>query len=133
MSTPNVLILNVTEDNPDQLADAVEAIEGSGARGERLYVSVIVLCELAWVLQCRRYGSRRDELVRVFRYLLEIPLFEIQHRNAVHLAVEDFASGPADFADYLIGRLSDAAGCEGILTFDSRLSESQVFTGLREA
>jgi predicted nucleic-acid-binding protein len=43
-------------------------------------------------------------------------------------ALEDFTEGPADFSDYLIGRMNERAGANTTLTFDKALKDCQRFT-----
>ena len=126
----NVLVRYVTRDDPDQAEIARRTIEHADAHGERLFISTVVLSELVWVFRGSLYGYDREALVEMLETLLEIPLFEIQHRAEVRAALGDYAAGTADFADHLISHLSRSAGCRDVLTFDARLSEDLGFARL---
>lgn len=126
----NVLLRYFTRDEPEQASVARKMIQDAEDHDERLFVSVIVLCEVIWVLRGRTYRYRREEMVHLLELLLQTPRFEVQHRREVYLALRDFAEGEADFSDYLIGRLGRDAGCRDTVTFDSRLATEDEFTGL---
>lgn len=123
----NVLVRYITRDDPVRFALASELIEQSEAMGQRLYVNTVVLSELAWVLSGSRYRFPRSLIAETFEKLLAIPLFEIEDRDEVLVAVAEYRSGRGDFADYLIGRKNLAAGCHDTVTFDTHLGEGQAF------
>lgn len=123
----NVLIRYFTLDDREHSPVACELVDGAEARGERLFVSLPILCELVWVLSGPRYRTRREELVEILAGLLDSPMFLIQERALVRHAVVDFRAGSADFADYLIGRCAEAAGCSETVTFDGGLVASPGF------
>lgn len=123
----NVLVRYITRDDPVRFASASELIEQSEAMGQRLYVNTVVLSELAWVLSGSRYRFPRSLIAETFEKLLAIPLFEIEDRDEVLVAVAEYRSGRGDFADYLIGRKNLAAGCHDTVTFDTHLGEGQAF------
>lgn len=127
----NVLVRFFTADDPEQTPVAKAAIEGAEERGERLFISSIVLCELLWVLEGRTYRYPKASVLEVLERILETPTFQIQGRNLVREAVARFREGRADFSDYLLGRIHHDAGCEETWTFESRLSDSEGFALLR--
>ena len=90
------------------------------ARGERCYISPIVLCELAWVLR-GAYRISKPDLLLTFDRLLATTQFVIGEKDVVRAAVEAYRTGQADFADYVIGLSHREAGCDRTATFDRRL------------
>lgn len=122
----NVLVRYFADDDVQQSLLAHQLVDETEARGERLFVSLPVLCELLWVF-ARSYRARREELVALVAGLLESPVFAIQERPLVRQALEDFRFGRAEFADYLVGRCCEAAGCSETLTFDAELATSPGF------
>jgi predicted nucleic-acid-binding protein len=58
---------------------------------------------------------------RVLRQLVRARQVEVQSADEVAAALQDYASGDADFADALIYRSGRAAGCHQPATFDRRL------------
>jgi len=123
----NILLRALTGDDPRQSPAARALLEEAERQGERFHLSVPVLCELVWSLRGGRYRFKRPTIARVLERILQTPLFEIQHRDQVHLAIEDYRSGTGDFSDYLIGRLDEAVGCARTVTFDGALEEGQRF------
>lgn len=123
----NVLVRLLTRDDPEQARQVESLLEKTEAEGGRLHVSCITLCELAWVLRSR-YRMGRQELVLALQALLDAPLLELQDRDLVLRALDDFRAGKASFPDYLIGWQNWQAGCEETLTFDQPLAEAPGFT-----
>jgi len=126
----NVLVRYVTADDPVQAELAKAAIEGAEARGERLFVSGIVLCELVWVLRGGAYRYGKPEVVEALEALLDTPVFEIQQRTLVRKAVARYRDGRADFADYLLGLIHQDAGCDETWTFEDRLAKVEGFAAV---
>jgi len=123
----NILLRALTGDDPQQSPAARALLEEAEGRGERFHVSVPVLCELVWTLRGGRYRFERPTIARGLERILQTPLFEIQHRDQVHLAIEEYRNGAGDFSDYLIGRLDEAAGCARTVTFDRDLEDGERF------
>jgi predicted nucleic-acid-binding protein len=117
----------VTGDDPVQSPLANRLLAEAEASGERFHVSTTVLCELVWALRGGAYRHGRDDIVEALEALLASGLFEVQQRDLVRLAVDDYREGSGDFADYLIGWQDDAAGCAGTLTFDRKLEDCDRF------
>jgi predicted nucleic-acid-binding protein len=116
----NVLARYLTEDDPVQARRAAAWINTTVARGERCYISPIVLCELAWVLR-GAYRISKPDLLLTFDRLLATTQFVIGEKDVVRAAVEAYRTGQADFADYVIGLSHREAGCDRTATFDRRL------------
>jgi predicted nucleic-acid-binding protein len=123
----NVLLRVLTGDDPTQSPRASSLLADAEARGERFHVSTTVLCELVWALRGGAYRKGRDAIVQALEALLASGLFEVQRRDLVRRAVDDYRAGPGDFADYLISWEDDAAGCVGTLTFDRALEGCERF------
>lgn len=122
----NVLLRPLVQDDPAQTAAAEAFLRETQARGERLFVSGIVLCETCWAL--RSYGYSRSEIAKAIEGILDTALFEIQDRELVRRALVQYRQGPADFADYLIGWQSRQAGCADTVTFDRGLEGAAGFS-----
>jgi predicted nucleic-acid-binding protein len=120
----NVLVRYFTRDDPRQFRVAERLFEEIAERGG--FVNVVVLCELAWVLE-GAYGLERRAIVDVFRRLMDTAQLSIEDREMVARAVDEFAEGKAGFADYLIGVRNRAAGCDATATFDRALRGSDGF------
>jgi len=125
----NVLVRYLTEDDPVQARRAAAWIATAVARGERCFISAIVLCELAWVLRAAYRVSKADLLVTLDR-VLATSQFVVDDKDLVRAAVEAYRAGRAEFADYLIGEIHREAGCDRTATFDRRLRDSLAFSVL---
>jgi predicted nucleic-acid-binding protein len=125
----NVLVRFLTQDDPEQARRVDSLFSRLKRTGESAYVSVVVLCELAWVLRSL-YGLRRQEIHDALETLLEADRLEIEGRGIVHRAVTLYGHGSGDFADYVIGLRNRQAGCQDTLTLDRRLGQSDLFTML---
>lgn len=123
----NILLRALTGDDPRQSPAARALLEDAEREGERFHVSVPVLCELVWSLRGGRFRYRRPVIATALEELVQTPLFEIQHRDQVRLAIEDYRNGAGDFSDYLIGRLDEASGCARTVTFDGALEDGGRF------
>ena len=115
----NVLVRYFAQDDEVQAAAAREFFERRAGADERVRVGLVVLAELAWVLQSR-YAATRSELADVVDALLTDPRLELQDEAAVSVAAHDFATSTADFADLLIAAVNTLHGCRTTMTFDQR-------------
>ncbi|MEZ4265769.1 MAG: type II toxin-antitoxin system VapC family toxin [Myxococcota bacterium] len=112
----NVLVRYLVDDDEEQ-ANAAAILLSSG---EQFYVSHIVLCESVWVLRSS-YRRQRHEVADALQALLRSPQLSIQAPHVAERALARYASGTADFADYLIAEDATAAGCATVATFDKKL------------
>jgi predicted nucleic-acid-binding protein len=81
---------------------------------------------MVWVLGSS-YKYSRSEIAAALDDMLDADGFDIAERDSVRSAIEDYRSSKADFADALIGRLNQRAGCRDTLTFDRRLKPLATF------
>ena len=122
----NVLVRYLTDDDPVQARKAAACINTTVTRGERCFLSPVVLCELSWVL-LGAYEITKADLLLTLDRLLATTQFAIGHKDLIRHAVEAYRSGRADFADYVIGAMSRDAGCNTTATFDRRLRNDARF------
>ena len=122
----NVLIRLLVEDDPRQARAAKELISGAAARGELLRVDPVVLCEVVWVLRSA-YRVPKARIADVLEALLSAAELEIGDADPVRDALGGFRVGKGDFADYVIARRNQAAGCAVTATFDRSHSGDSSF------
>ena len=122
----NVLVRNLTQDDPAQSRRANATVAAAVEKGERCRLDSVVLCELVWVLR-GAYGYGKDTVVETLERILATAQFEIGDKDHVRRALDDHRTGPADFADYLIGQRCREMGCRKTATFDQRLKNSGLF------
>lgn len=112
----NVLVRYVAQDDPKQSPKATRLIESMTADAPG-YVSLISVVELVWVLtDC--YALTKDEICEVLETLLRTKEIIVAHADIAWKALRIFKEGKADFADCLIERSANEAGCSYTTTFD---------------
>ena len=118
----NVLVRYFAKDDAAQAAAARSFFERQARIGQKVRIGVIVLAELAWVLQSR-FGASRDELGEVVDELLADRRLDVQDEEAVAVVVNDFLSSSAGFVDLLIAAVNTLHGCEHTMTFDRKAAK----------
>lgn len=112
----NVLVRYVAQDDSRQSPKATRLIESLTVDAPG-YVSLVSVVELVWVLTgC--YASSRDKICEVLETLLRTKEIVVAHADTVWKALRLFKGGKADFADCLIERSANEAGCGYTTTFD---------------
>jgi predicted nucleic-acid-binding protein len=107
----NVLIRYLIWDDAAQAEAAAVAIESA----DSVFVSIIVLCEIAWVLQ-RSYRYTATEIASTLRRLVTARNIEVD-RPAAESGLATLECG-GDFADGAIQSDAARAGCHRLVTFD---------------
>src|SRR5438270_8788517 len=118
----NVIVRYITLDDPDQTPAAVRLVD-SLTSDEPGFISLVVVAELAWVLETS-YNVNRAALVRVLEMLLQSKELLVEQHEVVSQALHVFGRGTAGFVDYLIERRARAAGCVQTFTFDQKAAAS---------
>jgi predicted nucleic-acid-binding protein len=122
----NVLIRYITLDDPIQTPKAERVIDSLTAQNQG-FVSLIALAEISWVLRSS-YRYKKPDIIAVIQALLSSRELVVERTELVAEALRPFATGDADFDDFLIERSGHAAGCTHTLTFDQRAASA---TGMR--
>jgi predicted nucleic-acid-binding protein len=107
----NVPVRYLTWDDEAQAEAAAGVIES----GEVVAISVIVLCEFAWVLR-RAYRYRTSEIADAIRRVVISRNVDVD-RHAVEACLRMLAHG-GDFADGIVQTDATRARCRHIVTFD---------------
>ena len=122
----NVLVRFLVEDDVEQTARAAAFVRKAAAKGEPLFVSDVVLCEVVWVL-ARAYSFSRDVLAAALRRLLSARQLTFADADVLDRALTSYGSGRGDFADYVIREHAREAGCRSVATFDRALLKEDGF------
>jgi predicted nucleic-acid-binding protein len=125
----NVLVRFLVRDDAAMAERAEHAIRERCSPEQPGFINHIVLCELAWVLE-RAYDYQRADVASVLDALCRATDFRVEATEVVRLAIIRFAAGRADFADYLVGLINQAATCLATLTFDRHAAEFEHFWAL---
>jgi predicted nucleic-acid-binding protein len=115
----NILIRYLTQDDPLLAPKATSLIERHLSLENPGYVSVVTVAEVAWVLD-RSYSFSRLQISEAIDYILAADVLMVEHREHVFAAMAMLQENLGDFADVLISRLAEEAGCAHTVTFDRR-------------
>jgi predicted nucleic-acid-binding protein len=118
----NLLIRLAMQDDPVQ-SSKVDSFLAGLSRQEVGFVSLVTLIESVWVLESR-YRLSKVDVIRFVQELLDAPELKLERDAAVSQALQCFKASTADFADCLIERVSQDAGCSHTVTFDIAASKS---------
>lgn len=112
----NVLVRYISQDDSTQFAKAAAVINSLTPENPG-FVSVPSVVELVWVL-ARAYQADRAFIIRVLEELLRAKEIVVEQASLVWQALHLYKASKADFADCLIERSCQAAGCGYTVTFD---------------
>ncbi|MBI1747664.1 MAG: type II toxin-antitoxin system VapC family toxin [Acidobacteria bacterium] len=122
----NILVRYLVKDDRKQAERASAYIREATADGESCFINHVVIGELVWVLESA-YEYGKNEIADVLEKILVTKQLEIEAKDIVRQAVQDYRRGRGDLADYLIGRSNQAQGCEVTASFDRALKNSSSF------
>ena len=123
----NLLLRLLLNDQAQQARQAEQLLQRAVAAGQRVLLPDIVLCEMEWVLESV-YGLARTDILQALRRLFSADDFDFANRGAVAIAIQRYATGKADFSDYLIGESATLAGASVTYTFDRELARAPGFS-----
>jgi predicted nucleic-acid-binding protein len=113
----NVVIRYLTQDDAKQAALASRLFEHTLSVERPGFISLITLCEIAWVLaEC--YEADKARIRGVIEGLLGSKQIIVEDAELVWKALRSWEKSPADFSDALMGQALAARGCDKIVTFD---------------
>jgi predicted nucleic-acid-binding protein len=115
----NVLVRYLVQDDQAQYEKARRLIRREAARGEPIFVSLLVLLEIEWVLRSR-YGLVKTEILATFSALLEAADLAFEDEASIESALYSWKDSTADFADCLIEARNRQLGCRATATFDAK-------------
>jgi len=122
----NVIVRFLVQDDPEQSAAAGRLFNTFTAE-QPGFVSAIVIVELIWVLQSCYEASRHD-IQGIIEDLLRTRELLVERAELIWQSLRLFTKGNADFADCVIERCGQAAGCDQSVTFDRDAAEA---TGMK--
>lgn len=114
----NVLIRYLVQDNPDEAAKANDLVERRLRPTDPGFVSLIVVCEIAWVLKSA-YRQTGQQIRHALQALLDARQLEFEESDMVATAI----AAEGDIADALIAARALGQGCSALVTFDQRLAQ----------
>ena len=117
----NMVVRLLLRDDAGQAKKAEQAFLRH-ARGDGVFLPLVVLVETAWVL-AYTYELNRKAIHEHLLSLIRTRGVVVNEADLVQDALEAYAKGAADFADYVILATTRRAGCRALLTFDRRLGK----------
>ncbi|MBC7611108.1 MAG: type II toxin-antitoxin system VapC family toxin [Polaromonas sp.] len=117
----NVLVRYIMQDDVKQSPKATQIIEALDGVGSG-YITLVSIFELVLVLSTS-YELTRAQLAQALDGIMRTKQFKIESADQVIRALRVFKAGKSDFADCLIERSADSAGCERTVTFDVSASK----------
>jgi predicted nucleic-acid-binding protein len=121
----NVLVRVLVGDDPVQTKKAERAFL-EHARGDGVFVFLIVLAEIAWVLSAAYKWAPAVIHERLSR-LVRTRGVSFEDLELVEEALERYRAGKAELADHLVVGKAQSVGAE-LLTFDKRLARTDGVT-----
>jgi predicted nucleic-acid-binding protein len=113
----NLIVRYIVQDDAKQAAAATRLFEGSLSAEQPGVITLVTLCEIAWVLsQC--YGAEKARTRGVIEALLGSRQLLVEQSELVWKALRAWGNTSADFSDALVGEILGAQGCEKVMTFD---------------
>lgn len=117
----NILVRLLTHDDELQFQKAGALVDAL-SDDERGFISLVVVTELAWVLQYV-YQTEKPQMLSMLQQLFRIPSFSFQSSEVVLLALRRYERTSAEFADCLIVEISRHAACSDTYTFDRKAAK----------
>lgn len=101
-------------------------IEDVCARGQPAVINELVAIELYWVLRKKKQVPKAD-IIASFEALLANPSFRFADEETIIGALDAYAGGPADLADYLVAYRNIRLSVEPTMTFDQDAAKHTAF------
>lgn len=111
----NVIVRLLVPDEPQRML--AEAFFSTRSAADPAFVSLVVVVELAWVLN-RHYGYDLQKVRQAVQWLLDSDDFVVEHRDRVEWAVANYTRSKLDLPDLLIAGAGEEAGATNTATFD---------------
>jgi predicted nucleic-acid-binding protein len=125
----NILVRYFAQDDASQSALANKLV-ASLSKDVPGFVSLIVLCELVWVLE-DAYGMSKSRIVEILTGLMQADELSIENKVAAWAALISFRSATHDFSDALIMEIGKRQGCRHTVTFDKAAAKAEGFVLLK--
>ena len=126
----NVLIRFLVGDDERQAEVVYKIFKQAESDKELLFIPLLVLLETIWVLESV-YKIKRQDVLDSIDALLLMPILEFESQSTIMSFVSSARETEIELSDLLIAHSAKTAGCECVLTFDKKASNSGFFELLR--
>lgn len=123
----NVLLRFALRDHPAQSARAARFLQDDERLSSPAVICPVVLVEFVWTLQ-RKNGFSKERLLDILDAFTDSERIAYSDERLIRSAIEQWRSGEADFADYLIAASNMQAGARSTATFDRIAAGGSGFT-----
>jgi predicted nucleic-acid-binding protein len=123
----NVLLRYVLKDDAGQARAAADFIDRRCSTGNPALVADVVLAETVWFAS-RRLRRSRAQICQMLLGLVDNAHLAVFDEGAVLAAINAYAEGPGDFADYLVAATNRAHGAAKTFTFDEKAARNGALT-----
>lgn len=111
----NVIVRLLVPNEPQR--EQAETFFAARSAADPAFVSMVVIVELAWVLN-RHYGYDFEKIRQAVQWLLDSDDFVVEHRDRVEWAATNYTRSKIDLPDLLIAGAGEDAGALRTMTFD---------------
>jgi len=126
----NVLVRFLVRDDTRQADIVYRVFKEAEESKDVLFVPLLVVLEVFWVLESV-YEIPRIDILDAIHELLLMPILKFEAQSAISNAISQARKTRMDLSDLLIAHSARSSGCEYVLTFDRRASNSELFEKLR--
>lgn len=125
----NVLVRYFAQDDAHQSA-AANQLMATLTKEKPGYVSLVTLCELAWVLE-GAYAQKKAQLLDLLQSMMESDELHIESKATAWSALAIYRDSVLDFSDAVILKSGADAGCMHTVTFDKAAAKTAGFVLLK--
>lgn len=122
----NILVRYITQDG-DETEAANRFLENECSELNPGFLSLMVLCELVWVLR-RAYKFEKMDICTILEKIFTTREFNIENSMIAWRALKLFKNSNADFSDHVIGENNSLHGVSTTMTLDKKAAKTANFT-----
>ena len=126
----NVLVRFLVQDDRRQAEIVYRVFREAEESKDTLFVPLLVVLEVFWVLESV-YEIPRIDILDAIHELVLMPILKFEAQPAILNAISQARKTGMDLSDLLIAHSARFSGCEYVLTFDRRASNSELFEKLK--
>ena len=125
----NTLVRLVVGDDPQQGRRVLTAMRQAERESAKFCVTNLVVMEMIWVLGSI-YRLSREAILEGFDRMSDMKVIAFESPALIRNFIIEGRSSDMDLSDLLIGLQAQSIGCETVLTFDRKASQSPLFSAL---
>lgn len=127
----NILVRFLVADDEIQTKQVYTLFKKTENNDKSLFVPVLVMLDVILVLESV-YNISRDDILKGLSKLILMPILKFENRDAIQSFIYYSRDSDYDLSDLLIASTAKQEGCETVLTFDKKASDSKYFSPVDE-